>query len=1320
MFDYLIINLKLFIMKFKTLLFFFLISFGALNAQDTIRSLIISEARLDNPTDSYIEITNVGDEAIDLSQFKLGELGAYQVSRVYDPYTDPITPRAGYYLWLPDVDLAAGESFVVKNDYDFGPRQYRKKVPGFESKEREIHPKWRDLADILIQMPETGGDSTDQVSPLWQLMSDNYSGRQGFYIEQHLNESDSVTIDQVNGVFDNDGKNFSTGRYDVAGVAAASATHVLVRKYSIKKGNPDYANARGNAMEDSEWMPVPLEPERGSKYREIYWTVGNHGDYNLDENTLVSVNNDITIDFTGKKITVPYYIRRGDGIIQNLEEKPGVAWRYLISPATEDTLAFASRSGDKLVVFVCGNDLDVDTFDIVVSEPATDANIVVPVIDKDAAGNWRRYYPLKNLIYDWPWVTEHASGPDTITGVWYGLPYATRVDSLLERLEKPANASWEIVWVDEIERPDLKDGDVLKVTAENGSVKKYYIQLQAYQPDDDAGLVAITWPDIPVELKGIFGWKGDTIPNFSSSSYNYRISVPAEYEGIPALVPKKSDLNSTIVTERATNLTGSVEESTVKFIVTAENGIDTRTYIVELAKEQSQDNIQPYHADPFVSELVNNAQFRNRYMEIVNPGNQPLDMSDYMIASDWGVDPTTVITNENTWMRRYNKYVPGYKWVDETTWGATPARLEPDLNVSTIVQPGEVFVLGTIREDNVAYGTGGKNLAANEGWHWQVPDVMNVQFATFTSPVSGIEYNNPWNEDLEVTYTPAKMGSNGIWIFKILNDSVKNGKKPATDPKDFELVESIWNNGTTMMFGGRSMPSISTAIRKPHIYMGNPVHGATFGETPEDSEWTLTSADDLKNLGISPTSKRQLYIENDIGMHYMIPPTHYMSTVKSSVYKVSEGYSLEEEIRGPRTSETVDQFLNNIIKVNEGQTLKVMRADSPLANDAQLNMGDVLEVLSADSVNTTKYTLEVTEEGLSSDAVLTSTLYEITVNDEAGAVSGFEYGTLLSTVVGNVALPDGATMTVIDGNNAYVPFKKLNFDTTYVDISVNQDIYFEVVAEDGVTTIVYQLQPNTSEEDAFILSDVYMVSQEKNLVEFVPRGTIVQSFMDNIVPALGASVKIVNKMGQERTDGALYQDDKVVVVSANGEVTRVYHLSMLRTQYILDSNYLAYILSNTYSVDQLDLVVSGPTGNTLVTEFTSNITAAPGATAVVVDASGNTKTSDDLNQGDMVKVTSADGRVIVMYEIDFATSTDKFAESDIKVYPNPTSGKVNIQGLEQGTRIQVFNQTGALLKDIRTSRSMETISLDNQPSGMYLLVLTKNSSLVGQYKVIRR
>ena len=55
-----------------------------------------------------------------------------------------------------------------------------------------------------------------------------------------------------------------------------------------------------------------------------------------------------------------------------------------------------------------------------------------------------------------------------ITGV---LAYATRVDTLFKYLEKAPAATWEIVWVDGHVRTDLKTGDKLKVTAENGDIK---------------------------------------------------------------------------------------------------------------------------------------------------------------------------------------------------------------------------------------------------------------------------------------------------------------------------------------------------------------------------------------------------------------------------------------------------------------------------------------------------------------------------------------------------------------------------------------------------------------------------------------------------------------------------------------------------------------------------------------------------------------------------------------------------------------------------------------------------------------------------------
>ena len=112
-------------------------------------------------------------------------------------------------------------------------------------------------------------------------------------------------------------------------------------------------------------------------------------------------------------------------------------------------------------------------------------------------------------------------------------------------------------------------------------------------------------------------------------------------------------------------------------------------------------------------------------------------------------------------------------------------------------------------------------------------------------------------------------------------------------------------------------------------------------------------------------------------------------------------------------------------------------------------------------------------------------------------------------------------MDIVDGGGAYVPLKTLNFDTAYVTVTVNAYTYFDVVAENGITRITYQFKPQSSAGDAFVLSDIYLVAQRDFLIEFVPRGTNVQTFLSNLVPSFGATIKLVDKMGYERTDGML-------------------------------------------------------------------------------------------------------------------------------------------------------------------------------------------------------
>ncbi len=1311
-------------MRLKLLLFVFLMSGTILTTragvavadQDTIQGLVITEAVISNQADAYFEITNMGTETVNLSVIEWGEIRPWG-----PPPWEPIPTR---HFMLPDFDLAPGASFVIAGAFDFEPKQFAKGLEGY--REKVTKDELWDLADMLIHVKESnsipGEDSIDANGGA-EMFGDIAGGRSCFFIRQHINETDSVVLDQVGGVFDGpNGLNLAYP-YDVAGFTDATNEAYLIRKYSVKTGNLDFANARGVGEDDSEWITVANET--GRSWRAVPWTLGNHGDYNLDENTLRSSVADV--DFANLTITVPWGTRRGDGVMKLMEFTPGLAWNYNVSPVHKDSLSFAAHTGDQLDLTVCGNDADRALFDIIVADPTPDANIVVPMSNEDPVGNWRDDNEYGMLT--WPRVTTHESGIDTIWGARGGIPYATRVDTLLERLDKPANATWEMVYVDGVEkRADIKEGDILKVTASDGSVKNYYISVLPIRENDDAFLLAITWPDIPEFYYGLFGWTGDTIPSFSPTVYNYRIEVPFDVSGIPALVAKTSDANAKVIVDRAANLTGTVEDRTVTFTVQAEDDTTFRYYHVELVKGKNPVNLQPYFAEPFLSELVFWEQWSNSFGEICNPGNQPLDLSNYMIAMQWNTDPSAVIQSRmdpSEWLDRFDKYVPGYKWVDEATWQVTPGILVQDLNVNPIVMPGDVFTFGGI------WQTAWSTVAWNPTWVWPVASELDVQF---NNHYGNLTFENPWGEPISGNGSPIRKWMNSNWyMFKILNDSIKQGLKPANDPNDFELIEN-WGmaDGSTWVIGGKTANMLTNWIRKPNIYTANPDFEGSFGTNPDDSEWTYT--DDTywraQGFGWPYWTTAQ---SNDIGKHFFNTPTHYKSTVSSVVYKVSEGYSMNELIKGMTTGTTVQGFLDNIIKQNENQTLTVTSgADgSELTGGDAIAMGDWLTVLSADSTNTSKYKLDVTDEGLSADALITSNKYTVEVQagpksaggeNEAGTatITGFEYGTALTTIIANITVPAGAMMDVVDGDGAYVPLKRMNFDTTYVNVTVNDNIYFVVVAEDGLTSIVYQLIPDVSEKYAFITSDIYEVVQKDLLIQYVPRGTNVQSFLSNLVASAGASVDLIDKYGMARVDGTVADDDKVVVTSVNGEVTKAYFISMLAEKYIPETTYLAYILSNLYNIDQVGYLVNGVSGSESVSNFYTRIRTAAGATAVVVDKNGNEKTSGDIDGGDMVKVTSADGKIEVTYSFGPLTATDIVETNNIEIYPNPTSGKLNVSGVERGNRIQVFNSTGSAIRDIVVESSIEMISLQKEPAGMYMIIISDNNKLLGRYKAIKQ
>jgi hypothetical protein len=74
----------------------------------------------------------------------------------------------------------------------------------------------------------------------------------------------------------------------------------------------------------------------------------------------------------------------------------------------------------------------------------------------------------------------------------------------------------------------------------------------------------------------------------------------------------------------------------------------------------------------------------------------------------------------------------------------------------------------------------------------------------------------------------------------------------------------------------------------------------------------------------------------------------------------------------------------------------------------------------------------------------------------------------------------------------------------------------------------------------------------------------------------------------------------------------------------------------------------------------------------------------------------------------------------ISVYPNPTAGKVNISGVNAGNRIKVVNLLGATLVDKVAASSLEVISLEGQPSGLYFITVNNADHVIGNFKLIKQ
>ncbi|MFC2080008.1 T9SS type A sorting domain-containing protein [Bacteroidota bacterium] len=1262
-------------------LFLVLFVFLGLNAQDTIPDLIISEARLDGHQTAYFELCNVGDSALDLSSFVLQE-----------------PQGSGEIMYFEEgMILPAGATYVVANTYDDTDDGW---------------PEIQEKADFLLYQSEKGplfedGTLKDSVSPYYQILN-IYNGRYGLVLWYKLTDIDSMIIDCVNWNRDESGETVKiTGGYPIAGVVEPISSNTVIRKTSVSQGNlGDWDVSRGTDAADSEWLLLEHTDPPGLPFS----TVGNHGNATIEVGT---ANTGITIDLSANKLTLPWGLYKGDSVVSQLILGDGLGWQYLESAVFEDSVHTIAQSGDALIIKAVGDAITEKTLSISVTVPVEEMNkaypkrqLVYPDLEEDPIGtlvSWgnTRFY-----------VTDGMPTIDTIGNVGF----ATRVDTLFKYLEWAPEANAEIVWVDGNVRVDLENGDKLKVISKSGAAKEYYIDVQEMGQSDEAALAAITWPDITMD--DIFfdlRWTGDTVPEFSPSTYNYSIPLRYGNSKVPALKAYKSQLNAMVEIVPAVSLKGGFDERTTIINVTSESGLTVRTYKITFAVDIPNEFVQKFKGDPLFSEYHCKYETSTEWIEITNPGNQNLDLSRYLIT--WGqlVNPAQVIEADHDFVHRYQTYVPGFKFTDDpVAWedGTKKNILEYDATDPNVDANGGTFVIA------------GRSVQKAMDKH---PDYITENSFNIDFPNDGETRLN----SLGLSFpNNSAVGNCRIeeavyFLFRIDNDSILTGDKAIGDITDFTLIDQFGFEDGREFFriAGYEGPGKNShkIQRKPEIWQGNPSYANSGGTTPEDSEWTYYSYYDNPD-GIS--SQEHF---STIGSHILDPVTAYKSTVSSLVYIVDPGYEGSLGIQGVSNGETVTAFITNLIPASEAQTLEVKSGTSGTVLDAAVavSAGDTLVVTAEDGNTITKYAIAV--DPLDSNTTLNvKTGSSLTIAD--GKVSGMVPGTALKTVLDEVETASNfSVLNVLNTAGELVPLKTLNVIGDYVDILASSSIWFEVVAQNGDKKM-YQLKPAASAKDAYVLSDVYTVVESNLVIASVTEGVKVAAFFANLIPADGATMKIIDKAGYERTVGTIAYDDVLELVSEDKSVTASYELNFQMEDVGNQAPIVAITIVNTTIAKDAATSISAdvsdddlPAGATMT--YVWSVSSGDAASVSFTDATAAlTEVTITAAGTYTLEVTVSDGELSssATVEVTVGSNSVESFRSAFRMYPNPARDALDIEMGRAHAEIGIYSITGKAVFNTVSENSKLRVDLSQFEAGIYFVSVKSGSEvLVRKLTIVR-
>ena len=1117
----------------KTLTSFLSLLFatGMLFAQDPVTvvvndSLIISEVKMNTAYGEgwgYIELANMGSTDIDLSEWWL-QATWWNGDHRPIPLTPPNIDK-----YNPSGIVKPGETFIVgvpggSNQLDpYGKLVY---PTGFYNKYAYT------FFDDYLPLRDDNAEGErlinhDRIALMYRGDIDGDGLKDSVMIDKFWYEPTEVDDFQVD---------VHMNQYPIAGLISDNprVDHAWMRKYQFKHGNTNFIESSGTNLTDSEWMPIPKNDD---EFAHPYTTMGVH----MGQENLSISSNTIDIDLVNKKLKVPYGIRR-DSVFGEFDL--GLNHSFEIQWGLDTTQVFV-QTNDTLIFYVYGTTgMKVHRFACTVDAPSDDWNGVRPLNTKNANG-----------VYSERYTVSRGLNPDTIGNV----PFSLRMDTLMDYLALDNGATYSFIWVDGVARPDLKYGDKLVVTSKSGKQKEYKICVNDYFPDHNAALSTIIFPGLELFENPETYVYTDTLLSFKSNAYFYQVMLPEGTEISPAIfaVPQNNRANVTI--KRAKNLTGTEADRTAIINVAAEDDTTLLEYKIMFTVQRET---PPLQGTPFFCDFGKNWGFgASANTQIFNPSDESVNLGDYMICQlrnldylDWW--NTVLVNDTNKWTLR-----PGYKVMKDVE-GNPYFEIDGYQN-SFELGSKEVYSIANPAAYPMTFeGAAAQAILVPKVDYVALNSWKNLSNETMTRG-GLVHVGDVYGTDKTLYYGHDVAGSKSghmYAILKITNDSVRNGSKRMNDMNDYEMVDVVngpdylgvpWNVRGSILLADTvyadstidgTVDNNMNFYRLPSVYKGNPIPHASFGDEGRMGEWVMygLGKDGLWSDKNSTRNMAKERFEN----HTMITAVN-IPYISSPTYLISKGISDNETIYGVAANTSVDAFVSNIVKPDVAMQLKFTSSQGvELVGNDNILEGATLITTSADGLTSITYKLHV--GSLDANVLLSSTTYAVTadVATAKGKITGIPFGSTIKEVLENIVKPDLATLAITDGGDMIIPTTRYSNDTNMiiakvrVDVLASEGVYFEVVAQNGVSKCLYSLE-FAPESVPFAISDVYDVDQDGKYINYVGMTTVAK-FLSNVVASPGATLKVLNKMGQERELGWMSYDHRLLVTSADGTKTVLY------------------------------------------------------------------------------------------------------------------------------------------------------------------------------------